>query len=346
MTITKYDLIHTALQMAHKSGIPWLLSPVLGGIGAIVTLHHVRPLVAHEFAPNRILEITPDFLGELILALKFEGYHFVSMDEMAHAIEAGNSTRNGRLIAFTLDDGYRDNVQHALPIFETFKVPFCQYIPTAFPAGDGVLWWLALEEIIRNCEQFTFSTHGKPVTLPCTTLAEKHTAWDAVYMDLKTLNEAQLAQMLAEIFQTYGFDARAHCQKFILSWPELQQLAHHPLCTLGAHTVHHVALKRCGDAQALEEMVASAGMLEHHTGKRPVHFAYPYGGALDVDARSYNLARQAGFTTAVTTNPGVITPAHAKRMMHLPRISVNGLFQNVMEMSTLISGFPVRLLNN
>ncbi len=39
-----------------------LAAGLTGGLGAILMLHHVRPWVERDFAPNRLLEITPDFL--------------------------------------------------------------------------------------------------------------------------------------------------------------------------------------------------------------------------------------------------------------------------------------------
>ena len=36
------------------------MRPFVGGVGVILTLHHVRPRRADAFQPNRLLEVTPD----------------------------------------------------------------------------------------------------------------------------------------------------------------------------------------------------------------------------------------------------------------------------------------------
>ena len=36
---------------------------------------------------------------------------------------------------FTFDDGYRDNREHAYPVFKRLNLPFAIYIPTAYAEG-------------------------------------------------------------------------------------------------------------------------------------------------------------------------------------------------------------------
>ena len=43
-----------------------VMRPLVGGVGAILTLHHVRPPRADAFQPNRLLEVTPLFLERLL----------------------------------------------------------------------------------------------------------------------------------------------------------------------------------------------------------------------------------------------------------------------------------------
>ena len=50
------------LRALGASGLPRLAAPFTRGAGAILMFHHVRPSGGEEFAPNRLLEITPQFL--------------------------------------------------------------------------------------------------------------------------------------------------------------------------------------------------------------------------------------------------------------------------------------------
>ena len=71
-----------AYEALYFSGLSGLLRPSLGGVGSVLTLHHVRPARPDRFQPNRFLEITPDFLDAAIRRLHGAGFDLVSMDEL------------------------------------------------------------------------------------------------------------------------------------------------------------------------------------------------------------------------------------------------------------------------
>ena len=59
----------------HRLAAPWTR-----GIGAILMFHQVRPWVERAFAPNRLLEITPEFLDAVLTRLASLGFDIVSLD--------------------------------------------------------------------------------------------------------------------------------------------------------------------------------------------------------------------------------------------------------------------------
>ena len=65
-------------------------------------------------------------------------------------------------------------------------------------------------------------------------------------------------------------------------------------------------------------------------------------GRVDIE---FTLARELGFRTAVTTRPGMIFPENAAHMMALPRISLNGNYQNTRFLSVLTSGAATAMWN-
>ena len=73
--------------------------------------------------------------------------------------------------------------------------------------------------------------------------------------------------------------------------------------------------------------------------------AYPYGYASAVGAAKWRLAREAGYASAVTTRHGVLRAEHAGYLQALPRISVNGRYQRVAHIRTMLSGVTTPLAN-
>jgi peptidoglycan/xylan/chitin deacetylase (PgdA/CDA1 family) len=80
-------------------------------VGAIFTLHDVRPHTHNTFDPNRHLDITPEFLDEAMHRLQHLGFIFKTLDSLPGRLDPRRGD-SPRLAAVTLDDGYRDNLEH------------------------------------------------------------------------------------------------------------------------------------------------------------------------------------------------------------------------------------------
>src|SRR6187549_2661041 len=127
----KKFVLRGAMEALYFTGAHHLLRPLLGGVGAILTLHHVRPARSDPFQPNRLLEVTPEFLEDVLRGLRRAEVDIVSLDEMHRRLTERDFRR--RFVCLTFDDGYRDNARHALPILRKYDAPFAIYIPTSFP---------------------------------------------------------------------------------------------------------------------------------------------------------------------------------------------------------------------
>lgn len=82
---------------------------------------------------------------------------------------------------------------------------------------------------------------------------------------------------------------------------QLEEIAKSGLVEIGAHTVHHLALKGLSDQTAKDEIINSKIQLEQKLGIPITAFAYPYGS---FDINTIQFVKEAGFRTAVSTIPG------------------------------------------
>src|SRR5689334_5138053 len=136
------------LNALYFSGAHRMLTPIVGGAGAILMLHNVRPPRPDRFQPNRLLEVTPKFFERVIKRLRNSKLDLISLDEMHRRLVSGEFPR--RFVCVTFDDGYRDNHEFAYPILKKYQVPFAIYVATSFADRLGELWWLALEAVIAE----------------------------------------------------------------------------------------------------------------------------------------------------------------------------------------------------
>ena len=335
-----------ALSSMYFFGLSTLARPILGGMGAILMLHRVRPGEPRDgFAPNAHLSVTPRFLDRLLGALSRSGYEFVSMDEVAARL-SGESTARSDFIAFTLDDGYRDNLENAVPLFQKHKAPYTIYIAPGLVDGKAELWWEDLEAVIRRRSSFILESPRGNIRFEIGSPAEKKQVYaELLELLTTTVGEDEQRRIVRHLNWQRGLDPAARCAEEIMGWAEIGGLAEDPLCTIGAHTIHHFALARLTEERAADEIEQSARIIELELGKRPRHFAYPYGYPAAAGPREFAMVEAAGFATAVTTRHGVVTGGHREHRYALPRISLNGLYQKRPYVMALLSGLPARIAN-
>jgi peptidoglycan/xylan/chitin deacetylase (PgdA/CDA1 family) len=307
-------------------------------------LHHVRPPRADEFQPNRHLEITPEFLRAMLTHLRARGVEIVTMDEVHRRLVERNFSR--RFACLTLDDGYRDNRDFAAPVLREFDAPFTVYVASDFAEGTGRLWWIALERMVASASSIEAEIGGVIVRLDASTPAAKQAAFDRLHDWLRALpGEQDLQREIAALCARHGVDITAICTEFCMSWDELKRFADDSLLTVGAHSITHCNLARQTEAIASHEMATSKARIESVLQRPVLHLAYPYGDKLAANAREFALAHAAGFKTAVTTRPGMIFPENAGHMTALPRVSLNGNYQDARILPVLTSGAATAMWN-
>lgn len=309
-------------------------------------LHRVEPDSGpkKDFSPNAHLSITPKFLDELLFNLRQNGYEFVSLAEAQERIVSKDKGK--RFIAITLDDGYIDNLEHAAPIFEKHKAPYTIFIAPGLVDGRATLWWEDLENIIASNRSITVEFPDQISSFNAQTVQEKNDAFNQLLGLLTTeVSEEHQREIMNNLGNFYGYDAEVHRASSILDWKRLKKLAATELCSIGGHTLHHYAVARLRKDQCRTEILQSAKELELALGERPIHFAYPYGYPAAAGSRDFEITKESGYELAVTTRHGVCMRRHENHMHALPRISVNGNFQKVSYVRTLLSGGPTILQN-
>ncbi|MBB4184843.1 polysaccharide deacetylase family protein [Sinorhizobium terangae] len=311
------------------------------GSGAIFTLHHVRPRAPRAFDPNAHLEITPTFLEEAILTLKRDGYRFVALQDLPESLVLGDPRP---VACFTLDDGYRNNLEYALPVFEQHGVPFTVFVSGGYVDRTHTLWWETLADMLSPVRDFRFDFGSGIEAMRAVSNAEKQAVFDRISAYVRGHDEEGAVGKLNELACAQGIDPLAITTRLTLDAAGLRCLLQNPLANLGAHTISHRALAPLSDAEAQREMSESAARVEAIAGRWPATFAYPYGDRHAVSERDCRLAERLGFTVAVTTQPATLSADTVSNLHTLPRISLNGHFQSRRHVTALASGIPFRLM--
>jgi peptidoglycan/xylan/chitin deacetylase (PgdA/CDA1 family) len=341
----KTQAFKAGLGLMHATGLHRLLAPYCAGSGIIFTLHHVRPKIdpAPDFHPNGILEITPEFLDATIKLVRASGFELLSLDQ---AVARLHKPVGQKFAVFTLDDGYADNIKHALPVFERHGCPFTVFVTTRIIEGDCELWWLVLERLIAQNNEFAVRDGQDHLIFKTETPAQKQTAYAALYWRVRGMEQHEQRDFIRKLATEHGLDIDALCRTLAMTWDDVRSLQAHRLASVGAHTVNHYALAQLSETEATSEISESRAWIEEETGAAPDFLCYPYGDPGSAGEREFALAQNLGFKAAVTTRKGTLHADHARRLTALPRVSLNGEFQTMKYVELFLTGAPFALWNS
>ena len=339
--LIKYALISAGLEVSALPGVR-ALYPSAAGRGLIFTLHHVRPQNAAGYAPNDILSVTPQFLDKAIEASLECGLTPVALEYLPRLLSDPGDKR--RFVCFTLDDGYRNNAEHAAPVFRKHGIPYTIFITAGFVERSRSMWWETAEAVTRRAARIEFDFGRGVETVNLDSEAQKEAAFSRFTAFVQANDEEEAVRRLDDLAKTHGIDPLAIVAELTMNAEELRRLSGDPLAHFGAHTVTHVNLRRVDEARLQHELVASAEAVESYVGRRPSAFAYPYGYPSAVGERECEAARKAGFSVAVTTQPGMLGTANIRKPTAFNRVSLNGRFQKKRYVKGLISGLAFKFL--
>lgn len=333
-------LTNLRLELAYFSGLPWLRGRAAGRAGAILRFERVRPRQPGRFQPLRSSEITPGFLDRAISALKRWRYDIVSLDEACR--RAVTLAEPQRFVCLTFDGAYKDIITSAYPVLGKHGVPFTLYVPTAFPDGVGVAWWLALEQVIARESRLSLVMDRKEQRFDIATPVEKYQLYEFLTGWMRALAPSDLSFAIKDLCTRYSVDLAAVSRRASMDWDDLTRLAADPNVTFGSATVNYPALSNLRDTDALREMTMGRAVAQAAFHRDIRHFAYPFGDRAAFRRRHVAMAEEAGFASAVSAISGVVEAEGHTNLHALPRIAWDGRRHSLRALRVLLSGvtFP------
>lgn len=284
-------------------------------IGVVFMLHRVCERINGHLPNNEYLKVSPKFLEKVILKYRKAGFSFLSLDQLYDVI-SNNKKIDNHFVCFTMDDGYLDNYENAYPIFKKYNIPFAIFVATDFPDKKAVLWWYVIEELILNSAEIHLSDGSKYI---CKTFQEKWDTFRYIREKVLLLNQTHLINDLNLLFADYKLDWYSPIQNLSMNWQQIKILTKEPLCTIGSHTVSHVALNKLSIEELDSEILNGVHIIKSHTGYKPAYFAYPYGSPKENGEREFHYIRNSDIRMAFISDGGLVYPnstlEHVQRFM-------------------------------
>jgi peptidoglycan/xylan/chitin deacetylase (PgdA/CDA1 family) len=318
---------------AHVSGLSRALARRYRGSGIIFALHSI--VDDEAFYPDDTLRCSVGKLEWILRRLRQQELDFVTLDEAVERLRAPSKP----FAAFTLDDGFADNLTKALPVMEKFAAPFTVYVTTGMITREMDAWWFGVADLIRSRDQIELPALGR---FRCADRPSKQRAYSTIQMAIR--KNFDLLPAVREALDAARIQIGALVDREALTAKQLRVLSQHPLVTIGGHTTTHPNLARAPAAKVRCEMEDNRKFLQGLTGMKVAHNAYPFGDARACGAREAEISRSLGFRTAVTTRVGMVFSEHLDHLHALPRVSLEGN-ETATSLHCKLNGF-IRAMNS
>jgi peptidoglycan/xylan/chitin deacetylase (PgdA/CDA1 family) len=172
----------------------------------------VRILAYHRVWKGRDdLAVAPDDFRRQMETVVHVGARAVSLTEAVERLEQ----RTGEpLVCVTFDDGYHDNLDHALPVLRELDVPATIFAPTALIAGHIRLYWyraghdpplLSFDEVAEIDRDPLFDIGAHTRTHAALPDLSDEAAWDEIAGSKQDLEER-----LGHPIQAFAYPAGLH----------------------------------------------------------------------------------------------------------------------------------------
>lgn len=265
----------------------------------VLTYHRVGdPGSSPYYEP--IYSATPDALRQQIRSLRD---HF-ALPALEDLDPEGDLREPTALVTF--DDGYRDNVDAALPVLAEAGVPAAFFLPAGLIDQPRLPWWDHASFVIKRTvrSQLVLDLPA-PLTLDLAPDGRSAALRRVIqlYLDGLISDEAEFRAHL-EDRAAVAVDDRALGRALFLDWDDARRLLAAGM-SIGAHGHTHRRLAALSEDDQRTELTACKRLLEAQTGRAVHALAYPFGWAGTFTETTERLAREAGYRLAFSAIEGV-----------------------------------------
>lgn len=280
-----------------------------GTCAAILMYHRVLPRAeARRLQVEPGMYVTPaTFMHHLEWLASF--FSVLSLPELVARLQARDPIPP-RACAITFDDGWRDNLDHALPALTARRMPATIFVVSNRVGTVGAFW---PDEVVRRL--MPESSSRREALFRAAGFELPNGSIEAILAVLKAM-PADARDAVLERLRRETRDP-VETERELLDWEELDRLAASGIA-IESHSASHEILTGVPRELARTELKHSLEALRARGHARHALLAYPSGA---FDGEIVEIARSAGYRAAVTTEVGLASADDDP--LRLPRVAVH-----------------------
>jgi peptidoglycan/xylan/chitin deacetylase (PgdA/CDA1 family) len=240
------------------------------------------------------------------------------------ALYAGRLPR--RAVCITFDDGYRDNLDHAVPLLLRYRMPATFYLVPQFLDHTRTAWWETVAWALRSsARRPSLVFEGAEYRLGPGAPASAN----RLSQTLKDRNLAARTAAVDEVVAIAEPAGRDPGSDLLLDWDGARKLVQAGF-DIGSHSLDHAILANESPATQRANVAEARSQLSDRLDHDVATIAYPNGRSVDADELTRAAARAAGHRYGVLLEPGWVTtrtdPFAVKRPFVLPQRGPAGMY--------------------
>ncbi len=271
--------------------------------------------------------ISPVVIDRFLYELHQHDYEFMGMDELCKYLEKPETVIRNKVL-FTMDDGYLDQIEKGVPIFEKYGCPVSIAIITDFISGSIWPWDAKVRYLFEttNAKKLEFvSLEGKKCKFTMGSLAESFIVMRVIREELKRETEGGLSEKIKMLEKQLDVELpQTAPEKYkSLSWEDVKRLEGQGVNFI-PHTKSHIILSNLVPQRAREEMEGSIEEIKRHIDPLPL-FVYPNGQYGDYNEDHIKVLKNNGIQGAFSTDYSYINlyefDRNSNERFNIPRVS-------------------------
>ncbi|WP_073615462.1 polysaccharide deacetylase family protein [Desulfopila aestuarii] len=241
-------------------------------------------------------------------------YSFISITEAIDMLTGVIPIKPYSMV-LTFDDGYRNNLSHALPILSKYNAPAAIFLSTGHIYTNEPYWYDRMDYALQHLKcniQFEFESnlYNFPPNNPFELSQSFHNLRYALKSSpsnyLSTLSKINEILSLLEnnshgsLYDIFENDPWTS----LLNWDEIK-IASKKGIYFGSHTVDHLLLGKVNSQVVLNQLSISKQHIENNTGQSCQILCYPDG---DYTPEVIKLAQNCGYKAGLSIRGGINHP--------------------------------------
>lgn len=286
----------------------------------VLNYHRVDEFEAAREVDEGVLDATPASLDRQLARLRRHCTPIALGDLIAH-LDGADLPANPALVTF--DDGYKDNLENALPILKRHGIRATFFIATSFVAERRLFWWDRISWTLKNARRRQFRLDYPAVLDVNLDASLTQSAW-LLHRVVKTTRLLDLERFLGDLAARADapWDSateRALVDRLIMTWDDVRALRRAGM-DVGSHTRSHRVLRTLATEALSGELAGSRADLESALEESIDTIAYPVGPSIAGEPEIRAAMIAAGYRLGFTYGTG-LQPLNAFDALDIHRIA-------------------------